>query len=173
MNVSFSGRYQKSSSGGFPAKSEFLQTVIKIRRVVKVTKGGRTFRFSALVVVGNKKGKVGYAVGKAREIPLAIQKAARRAEKTVVQVPIINTTVPHAILGYFGASKVLIKPANPGVGLITGGAARVVVELAGYENIYTKSLGSNTPNNLIAATVIGLQKMKVTPGFLLKDNPPS
>ena len=141
--------------------TEWQEKVIKIRRVVKVTKGGRTFRFSALVVVGNQHGKVGFAVGKAREIPVAIAKAVARAQKTTVTVPIVDTTVPHQNEGHFGASRVLIKPASLGVGIIAGGPARAVVQLAGYQNIYTKSFGSNTPNNLIAATIQGLVSMKV------------
>ena len=142
-------------------QTELGEKVIKIRRVVKVTKGGRTFRFSALVIVGDRKGQVGFAVGKAREIPVAITKAIARARKTMVRVPIVNTTVPHQNKGHFGASCVLIKPASLGVGIIAGGAARAVVQLAGYQNIYTKSFGSNTAHNLIAATISGLASMKV------------
>jgi len=143
-----------------PVKDDFEEKVVTINRVTKVTKGGRHFRFAAVVVVGNKKGQVGFGIGKANEVPDAIKKGVKEARKNLVTVPMRNTTVPHQILGEYGAGKVLIKPAKEGTGVIAGGPARAVIELAGIADIYTKSLGSNNPINMIRATLDGLTHMQ-------------
>lgn len=145
-----------------PAKvqDEFEEKVVTIRRVTKVTKGGRHFRFAAVVVVGDKKGRVGLGTGKANEVPDAIKKAIKEAKKSLITVSTKGTTVPHEILGTYGAGKVLIKPAKEGTGVIAGGPARAVIELAGISDIYAKSLGRNTPINMIRATLDGLSKMQ-------------
>nr|WP_200903029.1 30S ribosomal protein S5 [Spiroplasma kunkelii] len=138
----------------------FEEKVVTIRRVTKVTKGGRHFRFAAVVVIGDKKGRVGFGTGKANEVPDAIKKAIKEAKKQLVKVPLLGTTVPHEVIGYFGAGKVLIKPARKGTGVIAGGPARAVIELAGLADVYTKSLGSNTPINMIRATLDGLSNLR-------------
>ncbi len=141
-------------------REEFEETIVNIGRVTKVVKGGRRFRFTALVVVGNKKGVVGYGVGKAKEVPDAIKKAVDEAFKNLTTVKIKGTTVPHDIEHKYNASKILIKPASEGTGLIAGGAARPVLELAGYQDVLTKSIGSNNPNTLVRATIEALSRMK-------------
>ncbi len=141
-------------------REEFEETIVKIGRVTKVVKGGRRFRFTALVVVGNKKGIVGYGVGKAKEVPDAIKKAIDNAFKNLTQVKIKGTTVAHDIEHKYNASKILIKPASEGTGVIAGGAARPVLELAGYQDVLTKSLGSNNPNTLVRATIEALARIK-------------
>ncbi|GAA6238983.1 MAG: 30S ribosomal protein S5 [Spiroplasma phoeniceum] len=138
----------------------FEEKVVTIRRVTKVTKGGRHFRFAAVVVIGDKKGRVGFGTGKANEVPDAIKKAIKEAKKQLVKVPLVGTTVPHEVIGHFGAGKVLIKPARKGTGVIAGGPARAVIELAGLADVYTKSLGSNTPINMISATLDGLSNLR-------------
>lgn len=138
----------------------FEEKVVTIRRVTKVTKGGRHFRFAAVVVIGDKKGCVGFGTGKANEVPDAIKKAIKEAKKQLVKVPLVGTTVPHEVIGHFGAGKVLIKPARKGTGVIAGGPARAVIELAGLADVYTKSLGSNTPINMIRATLDGLSNLR-------------
>lgn len=138
----------------------FEEKVVTIRRVTKVTKGGRHFRFAAVVVIGDKKGRVGFGTGKANEVPDAIKKAIKEAKKQLVKVPLVGTTVPHQIIGHFGAGEVLIKPARKGTGVIAGGPARAVIELAGLADVYTKSLGSNTPINMIRATLDGLRNLR-------------
>ncbi|WP_425288821.1 30S ribosomal protein S5 [Spiroplasma endosymbiont of Amphibalanus improvisus] len=138
----------------------FEEKVVAIRRVTKVTKGGRNFRFAAVVVIGDKKGKIGFGTGKAREVPDAIKKAIKDAKKVLIKVPMTGTTIPHEVIGKFGAGKVLIKPAKKGTGVIAGGPARVVLELSGVSDVYTKSLGSTNPINMIRATINGLSSLR-------------
>jgi len=143
-----------------PDEPRLIESVVKIYRVAKVVKGGRNFRFSAIVVVGDGDGKVGAAMGKAREVPEAIRKAIERAKQNMVSVPIVNTTIPHEIIGRAGAAHVLLKPASLGTGVIAGGPVRAVVEAAGYKNILTKSLGSNNATNVVWATMDGLRRLR-------------
>ena len=139
---------------------ELKEKVVAINRVAKVVKGGRNFRFSAVVVVGDENGHVGVGNGKAAEVPDAIKKAIQEAKKNLIEVPIVNTTVPHEYVGKFGSANVLLKPAAIGTGLIAGGSVRPVLELAGYKNIRTKVIGTNNPRNVVYATIEGLKSMQ-------------
>ena len=140
--------------------SEFQDRVVEIGRVAKVVKGGRRFNFSALVVVGDGKGRVGAGLGKANTVPAAIQKGQERAKRNMFQVPMRNTTIPHEVIGKFESSDVLLKPASEGTGVIAGGGVRAVLELAGIKDVLTKALGSTTSVNLVQATVEGLQRLR-------------
>ena len=139
---------------------DIKEKVISINRVTKVVKGGRNFRFSVLVVVGDENGHVGIGMAKAIEIPDAIRKAIQDAKKRMIEVPLKDTTVPHEMIGEFGAGKVIIKPASQGTGIIAGGPVRAVLELAGVKDIRTKSLGSNNPRNMVNATMEALKSLK-------------
>lgn len=151
---------KKSNNRVKPVESEFKEKLVALNRVAKVTKGGRTFSFAAIVVVGDEKGSVGQGLGKARDVSEAISKAVDDAKKNLVRVPIYKGTIPHEQKGKYGAGKVLLKPASDGTGVIAGGAMRAVLEMVGIHNVLAKSTGSSNPHNIVKATIDALTKMR-------------
>ena len=145
-----------------PNKLELEDTVVSINRITKVVKGGRRLRFAALVVVGDRNGHVGFGTGKAQEVPDAIRKAVEDGRKNLISVPKVGTTIPHEVIGHYGSGSILIKPAPAGSGVAAGGAVRIVMDMAGIADVTSKSLGSNTPINVVRATIDGLKKLRTS-----------
>ena len=154
------GRNNKGRNDGNQQESDMREKMVALNRVTKVNKGGRTFTFAAIVVVGDGKGKVGYGMGKARDISEAIQKATDNARKSIIKVPLHKGTIPHEQLGKYGAGRILLKPASEGTGVIAGGAMRAVLDIAGVNNVLAKSQGSSNPHNVIKATIDALKKLR-------------
>ena len=159
-NRKFDKKKPRNNNRTSKPKSDLEDKVIEIRRVTKVVKGGRNFRFAALVVVGDENGHVGIGSGKAMEVPDAIRKAVEDAKKNLIKVPMVGTTIPHEVIGHFGAGKIIIMPAQEGTGIIAGGAARTVLELSGLKDVRAKSLGSKNPRNMVNAAIEGLSSLK-------------